>query len=253
MKSKMSPTFRRLVPNLVTISALGTGMSALRMNFEGHLEAALGFLLLAMFLDALDGKLARLLDSVSPFGAELDTLSDFFNFGAVPGILVYYNLFADTEHASLGWIAALFIVICCALRLARFNVARKTDCSSDFFVGIPAPALACLAMLPIFIDLCAWDAPTHPVLRAFYIIGVGMLAISNIPTISIKNVGLKTLMSLPASLALIAGAYSLYSNPWPTLVFANLLYLAILPLFYLRQSRLSKTPQEDYAHSADRG
>jgi CDP-diacylglycerol--serine O-phosphatidyltransferase len=221
------------------------------MDLEGRLETALALLLVAMVLDALDGKLARLLDTTSAFGAELDTLSDFFNFGIVPGILIYHNLYAGTGYESLGWAASLVIAICCALRLARFNVARKNGASDDFFLGVPAPALACLALMPVFMHLCDWETPTHPLLRTAYIIGVGLLAISTIPTISIKHVSLRLSVVLPMTVLGVIGAYWFIANPWQTLVFANCLYLAILPFFYLRQSRHMKTPQESYAHTAD--
>ncbi|MCV2888468.1 CDP-diacylglycerol--serine O-phosphatidyltransferase [Ruegeria aquimaris] len=240
MKPNLPLALRRVIPSMVTMGALGAGMNALRLDIAGELERALSFLLLAMVLDALDGKLARLLNAVSDFGAELDTLSDFFNFGVVPGILIYHNLYADTDYASIGWIASLIVVVCCALRLARFNVARKTGESDDFFVGIPAPALACLALMPIFMQLSALGTPTHPFVRTVYIVGVGLLAISTIPTISIKYVNLRSSLLIPLTVVGIVGIYGLITNPWPTLVVANCLYLATLPFFYLKQSRQSK-------------
>jgi CDP-diacylglycerol--serine O-phosphatidyltransferase len=240
-----------MAPSLVTIAALCAGMSALRMDLEGHLETALTLLLLAMVLDAVDGKLARWLDTASPFGAELDSLSDFFNFGIVPGILIYNNLYAGTDYANLGWIACLAIAICCALRLARFNLARKSGASDDVFLGVPAPALACLALMPVFMHLCDWDTPAHPLLRTAYIIGVGLLAISTIPTISIKHVSLRASLSLPV--AALGGliVYGLITSPWPTLVALNCLYLGLLPLYYMKLSRAPKTLADDLAPSAD--
>ena len=252
MKQRIPLAIRRIIPSLVTISTLGAGMTALRMDMEGHLEAALTFLLAAMFLDALDGKLARLLDTASVFGAELDTLSDFFNFGIVPGILIYHNLYADTEYESLGWIACMVIAICCALRLARFNVAKKNGSTDDFFLGIPAPALACLALMPVFMHLSGWGTTAHPLLRTAYIIGVGLLAISTIPTISIKHVSYRASLLLPAVPVGGVAIYGLATHPWHTLIFANYLYLVILPFFYFRKLRQPKTSQGNYAHPADR-
>lgn len=251
MRQNLSLSLRRIIPSLVTLCALVAGMNALRLDLEGHLEAALALLLVAMLLDALDGKIARLLNATSDMGAELDMLSDFFNFGVVPAILIYHNLYADTDYASLGWIASLSIAICCALRLARFNVARKNGGSDDFFVGVPAPALALLALMPVFMHLSDWNTPTHPFLRTVYVVGVGLLAISTIPTISIKHIGLRSPFSVPAAVLALIGIYCLLTNPWPTLVFANFLYLAILPFYFLRRTRQAKNPRDTFAHSAD--
>ncbi len=103
---------RHVVPSIVTVFAICSGMTAIRMTLEGRLETGLAFVLLAVFLDAADGKLARFLDSASPFGAELDTLADFFNFGIVPGVLIYHTLYLGTPLASLGWLSILVLVVC---------------------------------------------------------------------------------------------------------------------------------------------
>ena len=145
---------RHIVPSALTAFAICAGMTSIRMSLEGHVELALYFILLAVFLDAADGKLARYLDTASPFGAELDTLADFFNFGIVPGVLLYNTLYIGTAYSSLGFLATLVLAVCCALRLARFNLSMKSEEASpkrdDLFVGVPAPALACLALMPIF-------------------------------------------------------------------------------------------------------
>ena len=134
-----------LFPSVVTVFAICAGLTSVKMSMEGHIEAGLYFILLAVFLDAADGKLARFLDTASPFGAELDTLADFFNFGIAPGIMIYHTLYQGTEYANLGWLATLVLAICCALRLARFNLSSKGEEVSlkkdSFFVGVPAPAL----------------------------------------------------------------------------------------------------------------
>ena len=142
---------------MVAVFTICAGISLGRMSFEREIEIALYFILLAVFLDAVDGKLAGYLDAASPFGAELDTLADFFNFGIVPGILLYNTSYLGTPLASVGWMAILILVVCCALRLARFNLSSKSEpgdqSSEDVFVGVPAPALACLALMPVFMHL----------------------------------------------------------------------------------------------------
>ncbi len=227
---------RHIVPSMVTVFAICSGMTAVRMSLEGRTELALYFVLLAVFLDAADGKLARFLDSASPFGAELDTLADFFNFGIVPGMLLYNTLYVGTDFASLGWLSTLVLAVCCALRLARFNLSlRATDVAlqkDDYFVGVPAPALACLALMPIFLHLWGMENTDWPVLRAIYIIGVGLLAVSTIPTLSIKHASIRRAHLPFAIVGAVVLVVCLMAYTWPTMIAVNCLYLASLPLSY---------------------
>lgn len=228
---------RHLVPSIVTVFAICAGMTSVRMSLEGHLETALYFILAAVFLDAADGKLARFLDTASPFGAELDSLADFFNFGIAPGLLLYNTLYLGTAHSNLGWLASLVLAVCCALRLARFNLSMKradvTLKTEGFFVGVPAPALACLALMPVFLHLHGWQSTDFPVLRAFYIIGVGLLAVSTIPTYSIKHATIKRAHLPFAVVGAVVLVVCLLTYPWPTLIIANLIYMATFPLSFL--------------------
>lgn len=232
---------RHIVPSVVTVFAICAGLTSVRMSLEGRIETALYFILLAVFLDAADGKLARFLDSASPFGAELDTLADFFNFGIAPGLLLYQTLYFGTEHANLGWLATLVLAVCCALRLARFNLALGTTNTSvkkkDFFVGVPAPALACLALMPIFMQLYGWPVADYPVLRTIYIIGVGLLAVSTIPTFSIKHASIKQNHLAVAIVVAVVLVVCLMVYPWPTLIAANLMYMSSLPFSFLSHKK----------------
>ncbi len=227
---------RHLVPSIVTVFAICAGLTSVRMSLEGRLEASLYFILLAVFLDAADGKLARFLDSASPFGAELDSLADFFNFGIAPGILLFNTLYIGTEHASLGWLATLVLAVCCALRLARFNLSiQRPDVTlkkDGFFVGVPAPALACLALMPIFLHLNGWQNTDLPVARTFYIICVGLLAVSTIPTYSLKHASIKRAHLPFAVVGAVVLVVCLVVYPWPTLIVANILYLGSMPISY---------------------
>ncbi|WP_439110874.1 CDP-alcohol phosphatidyltransferase family protein [Lentibacter sp.] len=227
---------RHIVPSVVTAFSICAGMSALRMSLEGHIELALYFVLLAVFLDAADGKLARFLDSASPFGAELDTLADFFNFGIVPGVLLYNTLYIGSDYASLGFLATLVLAVCCALRLARFNLSMRsaevTLKQDDHFVGVPAPALACLALMPVFMHLYGFRETDLPIVRAVYIIGVGLLAVSTVPTFSIKHATIKRSHLPFAVVAAMLLVMCVIVYPWPTLIVANCLYLLSLPLSY---------------------
>ncbi|OAN71450.1 hypothetical protein A8B82_03910 [Sulfitobacter sp. EhC04] len=245
---------RHVVPSIVTVFAICAGMTAIRMTLEGRLETGLAFVLLAVFLDAADGKLARFLDSASPFGAELDTLADFFNFGIVPGVLIYHTLYLGTPLASLGWLSILVLAVCCALRLARFNlsmrgpkVALKTD---SYFVGIPAPALACLALMPVFMELYGWQNTDLPVLRSGYIICIGLLAISTVPTFSIKHATIHRAHLPFVMVAAVVLVVCLLVYPWPTLIVADCAYLLSLPFSYKAHKKHNKASPE-HAYSAD--
>ncbi|MCV2892457.1 CDP-alcohol phosphatidyltransferase family protein [Lentibacter sp. XHP0401] len=255
MSEPQSIKLRHIVPSVVTAFSICAGMSAIRMSLEGRIELALYFVLLAVFLDAADGKLARFLDSASPFGAELDTLADFFNFGIVPGFLLYNTLYIGTEYASLGFLATLVLAVCCALRLARFNLSMRstevTLIADDHFVGVPAPALACLALMPVFMHLYGFKDTDLPIVRAAYIIGVGLLAVSTIPTFSIKHASIKRSQLPFAIVAAMVLVMCLVVYPWPTLIMVNLIYLASLPFSYFSKCKHTKAMQENHANSAD--
>jgi CDP-diacylglycerol--serine O-phosphatidyltransferase len=235
---------RHIVPSMVTVFAICAGLTSVRMSLEGQVEMALYFILLAVFLDAADGKLARFLDTASPFGAELDTLADFFNFGIAPGVVIYNTLYLGTTYSNLGWLAILVLAICCALRLARFNLSTKvSDVSlkqANYFVGVPAPALACLALMPVFMELHGWPAVNHPQLQAAYIIGVGLLAVSTVPTFSIKHASIRRSHLSLAIVTSVILVVCLMVYPWPTLIGANFLYLVSLPFSYRSHQRTKK-------------
>lgn len=242
MNASQRIKIRHIVPSIVTVFAICAGLTSVRMSLEGHLASALHFILLAAFLDAADGKLARFLDSASPFGAELDSLADFFNFGIAPGLLVYNTLYIGTPHASLGWLATLVLAVCCALRLARFNLSiHRSDVTlkkDGFFVGVPAPALACLALMPVFLHLGGWQSLDLPVARTFYIIGVGLLAVSTIPSYSIKHATIRRAHLPFVVVGAVVLVMCLLVYPWPTLIIGNILYLGSLPLSYMAFRRM---------------
>ncbi len=217
-----------LLPNAVTLAAICAGLTAIRFGFHGDYERAVLLILLAGFLDAVDGRLARLLKSESKTGAELDSLADFLNFGVAAPLLLY--LFALDEMRSAGWIAVLFFAICCVMRLARFNVQNKAETvggDKRYFVGVPAPAGALLALLPMFISFLFSDAPLiRPELVALWMILVGLAMISRVPTYSFKMLTISRsnvpFFLLGAMLLLAA----LLTYVWATLVVLDLLYIA---------------------------
>ena len=232
---------RHIFPSLVTVFAISAGLTSVRMSIEGNIPAALYLIMLAVFLDAADGKIARYLDTASPFGAELDTLADFFNFGIAPGLLIYNAFFHATEYQNLGWLSSLVLAICCALRLARFNVGLSEPPQTgqrDYFVGVPAPALASLALMPVFLSLVGWgNIGTYSYIIAVYVIAIALLAVSTIPTFSIKHasVNRNLLPMIAISSAIVVIFLMVY--PWQTFIFANLVYLGSLPVSFIKERK----------------
>lgn len=187
-RRRKSLPFLHLLPSLVTILGLCAGLTSLRFAFDGQFETAAILITFAALIDGLDGLLARKLKARSSLGAELDSLSDFVNFGVAPALLAY--LFALTEAPGFGWIFALVFAICCCLRLARFNVNRDVPPPPGraHFVGVPAPAGALLALLPLYLTLGGIvDVSRVPLLVGLYLGLVGCLMISRIPTLSPKG------------------------------------------------------------------
>ena len=146
---------RLMVPNMITVLAICAGLSGIRLAFENRFELAVAMVLLAAFLDGIDGRIARLLKATSSFGVQMDSLADIINFGVAPALVLY--VFLLDQARSVGWIAALIYAIAVGLRLARFNVMAerqvKAAWQSEYFVGVPAPAGAMLVLLPVYIGL----------------------------------------------------------------------------------------------------
>jgi CDP-diacylglycerol--serine O-phosphatidyltransferase len=231
-------SLRFLLPNLVTLTALCAGLTAMRMAIENRLDMALIAIIFAAILDALDGRLARMLKSTSQFGAELDSLTDFVNFGVAPALILYTWALHDLR--SFGWLAALIYTICAVLRLARFNIKRDDPeaqrYSIDYFEGAPTPAGAVVVLLPIYLYLL--DIPliqtTGPVVGvyAFYTMAIGLLMVSTLPTFSGKRVGMRIRRDwvLPILVMAVVFMGLLASYTWSVMAVGSLLYLACLPV-----------------------
>lgn len=242
------PPLRNLLPNVLTVLALCAGLTAIRFGLEGRYEFAVYAILVAALLDAFDGRLARMLKAQSSFGAELDSLADFFNFGVAP-VLILYTWSLDTL-GGLGWVAVLGYSIACALRLARFNVATEDPdrpaWTSSFFVGVPAPAAAGLVMLPLYMDFSQITTfNTLPSLVAVHIGVVAFLMVSRLPTFSGKRLRLSARRdrALPFLLGVALVAALAVSYPWKTLIGIAALYVVTLPLAFWRYRVLEKRTQ----------
>lgn len=234
-------SFGRLAPNVITVGALACGFTAIRFAFEGKWQLAVTAILAAAILDALDGRMARLFKSASDFGAELDSLSDVIAFGVAPATVIYF--WALNTGSGPGWIAALFFTVCCALRLARFNTSlgKLPPYAFNYFTGVPAPAGAGLALLPMIVSFeTGLEIIRHPLLVGCWLVAVGALMVSRLPTYSFKKSKVPqeyVLFVLVAAGLLVAG---LAGAPWRTLMVVGILYVISLPFAYRSYHRLRR-------------
>ncbi len=235
--------FTAVLPNLVTLLALCAGLTSIRMSVEQRFDLAIAAIILAIILDGLDGHVARYFRATSKFGEQLDSLADFVNFGVAPGIFVF--IWRLDDLSSFGWICALVLAICTGLRLARFNAALvaeepEPDWARDFFVGAPAPAGAGLALAPFYLEqLLAPDIRFAAIVVAVYVVLVGLLMVSRIPTGSLKRVGRRipgdsVLPVLVVGVLLVA---LLVSYPFTFLSIGAILYLAHIPMAWRARNR----------------
>jgi CDP-diacylglycerol---serine O-phosphatidyltransferase len=236
---------RVLIPNLITLLALCLGLTAIRLAIEGRFEAAVYAILVAAVLDGIDGNLARYLKGTSRFGAELDSLADFVNFGCVPALVLYF--WQLKELKGIGWVVCLVFAIAMVLRLARFNVMlddpTRPDWKKGFFVGMPAPMGASCVLLPLYAVLAGM--PTFaglPIAILLYTMVIAFLTISTIPTISSKRLLQKINRSyvLPLFVTAVLLTGLLATHTFETLVVMIVLYLASLPVGVMRYRALDK-------------
>ncbi|MBW9053034.1 CDP-diacylglycerol--serine O-phosphatidyltransferase [Rhizobium mesosinicum] len=224
---------RLVVPNLITILAICAGLTGIRLAFEGRYELAVAMVLLAAFLDGIDGRVARLMKATSKFGAQMDSLADIVNFGVAPALVVY--VYALDEARSLGWIAALIYTIAAGLRLARFNVMSEREnrapWQSEYFVGVPAPAGAMLVLLPVYLGFLGLTTDRiFAFLSSGYTVLIAFLLISRLPVWSGKSESrMRRDLVLPAMLGVVLYVAMLMSFTWEVMVFTVCAYLVSLP------------------------
>jgi CDP-diacylglycerol---serine O-phosphatidyltransferase len=232
---------RMLVPNFFTLLALCAGLTSIRMGIEGRYELALGAIVFAALLDGIDGRVARLLKASSRFGAELDSLADFVNFGVAPAFLIFNWGLGSLK--SLGWICVMIFALASALRLARFNIASDEErprWEAAYFIGMPTPAAAIVVLLPVYIEHLGFDAfrDSRVMLDVvlLYTLLIAFLMVSTIPTFSGKLMGERISREyvLPIFMLAVGFVALLVTYPFGTLTGASILYLALIPLSWRR-------------------
>lgn len=250
-------TVAMLVPNAITVSATCAALTGVRFALEGRWDFACGAILLAAILDTLDGRMARLLNASSDFGAQLDSLSDFVAFGVAPAMILYY--WSLQSLGGVGWAVALFAAVCCGLRLARFNSRLDTlpPFAVKYFQGVPAPAGAGLLLLPLLLSLTTneWFYPPAEAV-AFWTALSGLLMVSELPTLSFKKIRVPRAHTLPLLAGIALAIAAMAGQPWGTLCLIIIAYLITMPFAYRSFHRLqaefaAKQPAEEASTSDD--
>ena len=224
---------RAVAPNAVTALALCFGLSAVRFAIAAQWELAVGSIIVAGVLDGLDGRIARLLRGESRFGAELDSLSDVIAFGVSPAVVIY--LWSLQYMPQFGWTIALIYAVCCALRLARFNAqidaTEQPRKAAGFLTGIPAPAAAGTAFLPLYL----WLTTGLDIFRSSYVVApwmvlITLLMVSNVATFGWSSLRLRRGVRFGALVGIGVFGGALISAPWPTLSTLAIVYVGAIPL-----------------------
>ena len=234
-------SINRLIPNVLTLAALCSGLTAIRFGLQGQMRLAVIAIIVAAIFDALDGRVARRLGVTSRFGAELDSLSDFLCFGVSPALVLY--LASLNDAGALGWVVTLMFPMCSALRLARFNTALDADIpppawTGAYFTGVPAPAGALLALIPLVVSFeteTAW--PRHALVVGTVLVVVGGLMVSRLPTFSFKKGRVPRHLVLPSLLAVALMLGGIASSPWIGLSLLGLGYASLIPFSWLAYRR----------------
>jgi CDP-diacylglycerol--serine O-phosphatidyltransferase len=236
--------FRAMVPNAITALALCLGLTGIRFAIGGEWEKALGSIILAGILDGMDGRIARLLRAQSKFGAELDSLSDNIAFGTAPAIVLF--LWSLRHAPKFGWTAALALAVCCALRLARFNAridaGEQPHKSAGFNTGVPAPAGAGLAFIPMFLWLVTNHQPVFqqwPLVMGWTLF-IATLMISSLPTYSWASIRIRREWRLFALAGIALFGAALLTAPWHTLLALAAIYLVMIPVAFASYARVKQ-------------
>ncbi len=244
---------RYLLPNIITLGGVCLGISSIKFSIDGNFSLAVTLILLAAILDALDGRIARLIKGTSEFGKELDSLTDFVSFGIAPVLILYF--WELNTYGKLGWAIALIYSVCCVLRLARFNLTKtnnQPEWKNNFFEGVPSPAGGLLILMPLIYDLSDININFNlKTFTPFLTVIIAFLLVSKLPTLSLKRISIssKTTVFLLLSMGIIFIALLFYT--FETLLIFGLVYLISIPvsiLIYKKQQKkyLTKISDEDH-------
>ena len=233
---------RYLLPNILTLAGVCLGISSIKFSLDQNYSLAIIFIIFAALLDALDGRIARLIKGTSEFGKELDSLTDFVSFGIAPAFIIYF--WELNNYGKIGWAITLIYSVCCVLRLARFNltkVSEKEEWKLNFFEGIPSPAGGILILLPLIYELSSYNINFEVIkLTPYFTIIIAFLLISKIPTLSLKKISIAPKLTVFILLSIGIIFVLLLFFTFETLLILGLIYLITLPIttfIYFRQSK----------------
>jgi CDP-diacylglycerol--serine O-phosphatidyltransferase len=244
---------RYLLPNILTLGGVCLGISSIKFSIDGNYSLAVIFILFAAILDALDGRVARLIKGTSEFGKELDSLTDFVSFGIAPVFILYF--WELNTYGKLGWAITLIYSVCCVLRLARFNLTKISNqqlWKNNYFEGVPAPAGGILILMPLIFELSGLELKINlKSLTPFLTILIAILLVSKIPTLSLKKISISPKTTVFILLGIGTVFISLLFYTFQTLLFFGAVYLASLPVsffMYRKQSQKESLETSDEEH-----
>ena len=233
---------RYLLPNILTLGGVCLGISSIKFSIDNNFSLAVIFILLAAILDALDGRIARLIKGTSEFGKELDSLTDFVSFGIAPVLILYF--WELNNYGKIGWAITLIYSVCCVLRLARFNLTKFEKNQSwkiNFFEGIPAPAGGILILTPLIFELSDLNLNfSIKSITPFFTILIAVLLVSKIPTLSLKKISISPKTTGFILLGIGIVFISLMFFTFETLLIMSFVYLISIPLSFMMYSNQSK-------------
>ena len=244
---------RYLLPNILTLGGVCMGISSIKFSIDGNFSLAVTLILFAAILDALDGRIARLIKGTSEFGKELDSLTDFVSFGIAPVFILYF--WELNTYGKLGWAISLIYSVCCVLRLARFNLTKvenQQEWKNNFFEGVPSPAGGILILLPLIYELTDFSFNFEVrQFTPFLTILIAFLLVSKIPTLSFKKISISSKTTIFLLLAAGLIFISLLFYTFETLLIFGILYLLLIPIsFFVFKNKqkkfLSKASEEDH-------
>ena len=244
---------RYLLPNILTLGGVCLGISSIKFSIDGNFSLSVTLILLAAILDALDGRIARLIKGTSEFGKELDSLTDFVSFGIAPVLILYF--WELNTYGKLGWAIALIYSVCCVLRLARFNLTKienQQEWKNNFFEGVPSPAGGILILMPLIYELTDISLNINiKIFTPFLTVMIALLLVSKIPTLSLKKISIssKTTVFLLLSAGVIFISLLFYT--FETLLIFTVIYLISIPVsifIYKKQEKKSMTKISDEDH-----
>ena len=244
---------RYLLPNILTLGGVCLGISSIKFSIDGNFNLAVTLILFAAILDALDGRIARLLKGTSEFGKELDSLTDFVSFGIAPVFILYF--WELNNYGKLGWTIALMYSVCCVLRLARFNLTKintQEEWKYNFFEGVPSPAGGILILMPLVYELSDYNLKIDVrSLSPYLTILVALLLVSKIPTLSLKKISISSKATIFLLLAIGAIFVALLFYTFETLLLLSIIYLTSIPIsifMFKKQQNKHSTKISDEDH-----